>query len=80
MVTARVTGLVMPLMVRSPTTVSLSLPADFTEVLLKVMFGNLAASKKSSLSRCSSKDCTCEFRPDSGIVTSTFESPTLVGS
>ena len=72
-VTSRVTGLVMPLMVRSPVTVSLLVPAASTLVLLKVASANLAASKKSALFRCSSNLAVKLFRPLSGSFTSTVD-------
>ncbi len=46
-VTVRVTGWVMPLMVKFPITLTGFLPLKITEVDLKVMFGYWAESKKS---------------------------------
>src|ERR1700736_4509462 len=55
--TARVTGRVLPLMVRSPVRVNRSVPAGSILVLLKVMVGYFSTSRKlddrRSLSRCS---------------------------
>ncbi|MNW03391.1 hypothetical protein D3C71_1993180 [compost metagenome] len=70
----------MPLTVRSPVTVSLLAPAASTLVLLKVAVGNLAASKKSALRRCSSNLAVKLFRPLSGRVTSTLDLPTSAAS
>ncbi len=80
MVTSRVTGLVMSLMVRSPVTVSLLVPLASTLVLLKVAAGNLAASKKSALFRCSSNLAVKLFRPVSGSFTSTVDLVTSAAS
>ena len=74
------TGLVTSLMVRSPVTVSLLVPAAATLVLLKVAFGNLAASKKSPLARCSSSLSTKLFMAVSGMVTFTLDLPTSAAS
>ncbi|MNI81068.1 hypothetical protein D3C73_1376480 [compost metagenome] len=72
--------MVMSLMVRSPVTVSLLVPADSTLVLLKLAAGNLPASKKSALFRCSSNLAVKLFRPLSGSFTSTVDLVTSVAS
>ena len=79
-VTSRVTDLVMSLMVRSPVTVSLLVPAAATLVLLKVAFGNLPASKKSPLARCSSSLSTKLSMPVIGMVTWTLDLVTSAAS
>ena len=79
-VTSSTTGRVMSLMVRSPLTLSLPSPAASTRVLLKVALGNLAASKKSALRRCSLNLGVNASSPDSGKVTCTLELPMLAAS
>src|SRR5690606_35871532 len=80
MVASSTTSLVMSLIVSSPASFSLPSPAASTEVLRNVASGNLAASKKSSLSRWSLNACTFDSRPDSGSVTSTLEADTSSAS
>ena len=72
-VTGSVTDFVTPRMVRSPVTRKLSLPLALTDVLLKLIVGLFATSKKSAERRCSSRRGSFVSMLFAWIVNSTVE-------
>jgi len=77
MVPRLVTGMTMvrvtPWRVKAPVTSSLPLATSFTAVLLKVMVGNLAVSKKSGDFRCFSRASLPVLMEAASMVTATLD-------
>jgi hypothetical protein len=72
-VTGSTIDFVTPCIVKSPVTSQLSLPLALIDVLLKVIVGWLATSKKSAERRCWSRRCSLVSMLVAWIVNSTVE-------